>query len=189
MIKEPRVGRVKTRLGRDIGQIAATWWFRHQSARLIRRLRDPRWQIILAVTPDLAVTARVWPADIARHPQRHGDLGQRMARLLRHFGHPGINPGPVCLIGADIPGISRAHIARSFAALGAHDVVFGPAMDGGYWLIGAKHPRRLPPNLLSGVRWSSPQALADSIRSLPGQRIALIDQLRDVDTSADLRCG
>jgi rSAM/selenodomain-associated transferase 1 len=188
MIKEPRAGRVKTRLGRDIGQIAATWWFRHQSARLIRRLRDPRWQIILAVAPDLAVAARVWPADIARHPQGPGDLGQRMARLLRHFGHPRISPGPVCLIGADIPGISPAHVGRAFAALGAHDVVFGPAMDGGYWLIGAKHPSRLPPGLLSGVRWSSPQALADSIRSLPGQRIALIDQLRDVDTGADLHC-
>ena len=186
MIKEPRAGRVKTRLGRDIGQIAATWWFRHQSARLIRRLRDPRWQIILAVAPDLAVAARVWPADIARHPQGPGDLGQRMARLLRHFGHPRISPGPVCLIGADIPGIGRAHIARAFAVLGEHDAVFGPAEDGGYWLAGAQHPARLPHGLFQNTRWSTEHALADTLQPLPGYRIALTDTLRDVDTAADL---
>ena len=134
MIKEPRAGRVKTRLARDIGTIPATWWFRHQSARLIRSLRDPRWQLVLAVAPDPAVTSRIWPADLPRIAQGQGDLGQRMARMLH-----GCGPGPVCLIGADIPGISRTHIARAFAALGQHDAVFGPALDGGYWLVGAKH--------------------------------------------------
>ncbi|MEP2715452.1 TIGR04282 family arsenosugar biosynthesis glycosyltransferase [Pseudophaeobacter sp.] len=188
MVKEPRPGRVKTRLGRGIGRIAATWWFRHQSARLIRRLRDSRWRIVLAVAPDLAVSSRVWPHDIARHPQGQGDLGQRMARMLRRAGAaPGrVNQGPVCLIGADIPGVTRAHIARAFAALGCHDAVFGPACDGGYWLVGCKHPRTLPHGLFRNVRWSSEHALADTLRSLPGFRIALTDTLRDVDTAADL---
>lgn len=93
---------------------------------------------------------------------------------------------PVCLIGADIPGITRAHIARAFAALGGHDAVFGPADDGGYWLVGAKHPARLPHGLFGNVRWSTEHALADTLRTLPGWRIALTDTLRDVDTGADL---
>lgn len=182
MVKEPRPGRVKTRLGRDIGHIAATWWFRHQSARLIRRLRDPRWRIVLATAPDRAVSSRIWPSDIARQPQGQGDLGQRMGKMLRSFG-----PGPTCLIGADIPGITRTHIARAFAALGSQDAVFGPAPDGGYWLVGVKHPKRLPHSLFQDVRWSSEFALADTLRGLPGYRIALTDQLRDVDTEADLK--
>lgn len=182
MIKEPRAGRVKTRLGRDIGIIPATWWFRHQSARLIRRLRDPRWQLVLAVAPDLAVASPVWPAELPRRPQGRGDLGQRMGAMLRGFG-----PGPICLIGADIPDISRAHIARAFAALGGHDAVFGPALDGGYWLVGAKHPKRLPRRLFADVRWSSKHALSDTLRGLPDHRVALIDTLRDVDTGTDLR--
>lgn len=182
MIKEPRAGRVKTRLGRDIGIIPATWWFRHQSARLIRRLRDPRWQLVLAVAPDLAVASPVWPADLPRRPQGRGDLGQRMGAMLRGFG-----PGPVCLIGADIPDISRAHIARAFATLGSHDVVFGPALDGGYWLVGAKHPKRLPRCLFADVRWSSKHALSDTLRGMPDHRITRIDTLRDVDTGTDLR--
>jgi len=185
MVKEPRPGRVKTRLGRDIGMVSAAWWFRHQSARLLRRLRDPRWQLVLAVSPDMAgMASRVWPADLVRLPQGRGDLGERMRRGLR-FG----TRGPVCVIGADIPGVTCAHIARAFAALGEHDLVFGPALDGGYWLIGARHGGRVPLGLLRGVRWSGPHALTDSIDSGRGARVALVDRLRDVDDATDLRAA
>ncbi|MEL0436577.1 TIGR04282 family arsenosugar biosynthesis glycosyltransferase [Phycobacter sp. K97] len=183
MIKEPRPGRVKTRLAQGIGTIPATWWFRHQSARLVRCLRDPRWQIVLAVAPDRAVTSPMFPVDLPRLPQGGGDLGQRMKRMLRAAAPY----GPVCLIGADIPGITRAHIARAFSALGTSEAVFGPATDGGYWLVGAKHPSRLPQSLFQGVRWSSAHALADSVATLPGFRIACTDTLQDIDTAADLR--
>ncbi len=182
MLKEPRPGRVKTRLGRDIGMIPATWWFRHQCARLLREMRDPRWHLVLAVSPDRSgMTSRVWPADLVRIPQGGGNLGARMVRAIR-----AAPPGPVCVIGADIPTLRRAHVARAFAALGGHDAVFGPASDGGYWLVGLRNARRLPDGLLAGVRWSSRHALADSIATLPDARIALVDRLRDVDTAADL---
>lgn len=183
MIKEPRPGRVKTRLGQDIGMVASAWWFRHQSARLLRRLRDPRWHIVLATAPDTAMASRVWPADLCRLPQGRGNLGQRMERMLKTASQA----GPVCLIGADIPGITRKHIASAFSALGDHDVVFGPAPDGGFWLVGAKHPRRLPKTVFQGARWSSCHALSDSVATLPDQRIALVETLADVDTVADLR--
>lgn len=181
MLKLPKPGRVKTRLGRDLGMVGAAWWFRHQTARLLRRLRDPRWRIVLAVSPDIAVSSRVWPADLPRTPQGGGDLGQRMARILG-----AMPPGPVCLIGADIPDISRAHIARAFASLGDHDAVFGPAFDGGYWLVGLKHPKRQPRDLFANVRWSSDHTLNDSLLTLPNHHIALTDRLRDVDTVTDL---
>ncbi|AAV96558.1 TIGR04282 family arsenosugar biosynthesis glycosyltransferase [Ruegeria pomeroyi] len=183
MVKEPRPGRVKTRLGRDIGMVGAAWWFRHQTRALIRRLRDPRWRIVLAVSPDVeGLASRVWPADLARSPQARGDLGQRMARQLR-----GAPKGPVCLIGADIPGVTRAHIARAFAALGRAEFVFGPAPDGGYWLVGAARRGALPPGLFGHVRWSSEHALEDTLAGLAGRRVALVDGLRDVDRLADLR--
>ncbi|EBA17113.1 hypothetical protein RSK20926_09087 [Roseobacter sp. SK209-2-6] len=187
MIKEPRPGRVKTRLARDIGMIPATWWFRHQSAQLIRRLRDPRWQLVLAVAPDKAVTSPVWPADLLRLPQGPGDLGARMKRMLQTTRAHSQTTGPVCLIGADIPGITRTHIARAFTALGDHEAVFGPAPDGGYWLVGAKHPTQLPIGIFQNVRWSTEHALADSLTTLADWRIALIDELQDVDTGADLK--
>ena len=140
MLKEPRPGRVKTRLGREIGMTAAAWWFRHQTAHLLRRVEDPRWHLVLAVSPDAeGMASRVWPAHLPRVAQGAGDLGDRMARLFRS-----LPPGPVCIIGADIPGITPAHVARAFAALGAHDAVIGPAPDGGYWLIGLRRSRAVP---------------------------------------------
>lgn len=182
MLKEPRPGRVKTRLGRDIGMVAAAWWFRHQSQALIRRLRDPRWQLVLSVSPDVqGLSSRVWPSDVTRWAQGPGDLGQRMARMMRRAG------GPVCVIGADIPAITTRHIAAAFDQMGRSDAVFGPAPDGGYWLVGLKHAHPLPSGLFANVEWSSPKALEQSIASLKSKRIALIDTLNDVDTIDDLR--
>ena len=181
MVKAPVAGRVKTRLGRDIGMVPAAWWFRHQVARMLRELDDPRWQIVLAVAPDKALGAAHWPAHLPRVPQGRGDLGARMARLLR-LPHP----GPVCLVGGDIPGLGAAHIAGAFAALGAAEFVFGPATDGGFWLTGLRHPSRTPAGLFHLVRWSSPLALSDSLATLAGRSHALTDRLADVDRAADL---
>jgi uncharacterized protein len=183
MVKEPRPGRVKTRLGADIGLVQSAWWFRHQAGRLVRRLsRDPRWTCVLAVSPDVeGLASRVWPENVTRIAQGRGDLGARMARVFR-----GQQIGPVVIIGADIPAIEPRHIARAFRALGDHDAVFGPAEDGGYWLIGLKRMRALPPDLLSNVRWSSAHALADSEAGMKDMRIVRIDVLRDVDRAADL---
>lgn len=185
MVKEPRAGRVKTRLGGDIGLTRAAWWFRHQSQQLIRRLgRDPRWSTVLAVAPDVdGLNSRIWPGYLRKWPQGSGDLGDRMCRIFTKAP-----VGPVVIIGADIPGITAAHIARAFEALGNHDAVFGPAPDGGYWLIGLKRgARAVPRDFLKNIRWSTAHALADSLESLQGAKVAVIDELRDVDRLTDLQ--
>ena len=182
MVKEPLPGRVKTRLGRDLGMTAAAWWFRHQTRALIRRVQDPRWQVVLAVAPDRAgLSSRVCPAHLSRWPQGRGALGDRMGRMLR-----AAPAGPVCVIGADIPGVTAARVADAFRALGSHDAVFGPAPDGGYWLVGLKRARPVPPRLFENVRWSTEHALADTVATLPDHRIAQVATLRDVDTIDDL---
>ncbi len=182
MVKQPCAGRVKTRLGRDIGMIQAAWWFRHQLSRLLREVQDPRWDLVLLVAPDTALPSPVWPAHLPRLPQGRGDLGQRMARVFHEFP-----PGPICLIGGDIPGVRKHHIADAFRQLGNHDAVLGPATDGGFWLVGMKRISTPPATLFQNVRWSSEYALADSIASMSGLRIARAATLHDVDTAADLR--
>lgn len=182
MLKVPQPGRVKTRLGRDIGMTTAAWWLRHQVRGLLRRIKDPRWDVVLAVAPDVAgLQSRVWPGQFRRWPQGGGTLGDRMQRMMRQAG------GPVCVIGADVPGITRARVAEAFAALGANDAVFGPAPDGGYWLIGAKLGARCRPAMLAGVRWSTEYALADSVAALGACRVAFVQTLADVDTVHDLQ--
>ncbi|MFO7770994.1 MAG: DUF2064 domain-containing protein, partial [Roseovarius gahaiensis] len=68
----------------------------------------------------------------------------------------------------------------------ANDAVFGPAPDGGFWLVGMKRTAPPPAGLFRDVRWSSEHTLADSIASLQGLRIGLTDTLNDVDSAADL---
>ncbi|MEM0978547.1 MAG: TIGR04282 family arsenosugar biosynthesis glycosyltransferase [Pseudomonadota bacterium] len=185
MVKEPHPGRVKTRLGRELGYTGAAWWFRHQTRALIRQLgTDSRWETALAVSPDVeGLQSRVWPRALPRWPQGHGDLGDRMLAIFREAP-----PGPVLIIGADIPGICRDDIWNAFRALGGHNAVFGPAPDGGYWLIGLRRGGTpVPARLFEGVRWSSASALADTIASLGPAKIAKIRYLHDVDTMADLK--
>ncbi len=175
--RAPRLGRVKRRLARDVGALAAWRFHRQTTERLVRRLaRDPRWRCVLAVTPEPAR----WPPGIPRLAQGPGDLGQRMARAMA--AQP---PGPVVLVGSDIPDLGPAHIARAFRALAGHDAVFGPAEDGGYWLVGVRD-RALLNGLFRGVRWSTAHTLADTLANLAGRRIARLDVLDDVDTGSDL---
>lgn len=180
-LRAPALGRVKRRLARGIGDLAALRFYRECSALVLAVAQDRRWRTTLAVTPDRARLPRDWRAP-ARIEQGRGDLGRRMMHALAS-----VPPGPVLLIGSDLPELRPAHIARAFAALGTHDVVFGPARDGGYWLIGfARRP--LPRGLFARVRWSGKHALADTRASLPKcRRVALVDELRDVDDAESYR--
>jgi hypothetical protein len=179
MVKEPRLGAVKTRLARDIAPAAAVRFYRCAAANLIRRLAgDPRWRTVLAIAPDRALAAACWPPQLTRIGQGAGDLGQRMERLLR--------AGPVVLIGSDIPGMRGQHIAEAFALLRSHDAVFGPAEDGGFWLVGVNGRPHLR-GLFDGVRWSSPHALRDTLDNLIGWRVGFAARLADVDDGCSYR--
>lgn len=176
MVKEPRLGTVKTRLARGIGATQAARFQRTVTANIVRRLApDRRWRTILAVTPDRAVESAVWPRAVPRVDQGGGDLGARMARLLALHPH-----GPVVLIGSDIPGITAARVARAFDALKDAAAVFGPAEDGGFWLVGIRRAREIR-GLFRGVRWSSAETLADTLANLRGRRVAFAERLTDVD--------
>lgn len=174
----PKAGAGKRRLAAGIGGVQAVRFSRVRLAVLLARLaRDPRWTAWLAVTPD---GSGPWPAHVRVVGQGRGDLGQRMGRVMARLPR-----GPVVIIGSDIPGVTAGAVADAFRALGAHDAVFGPAGDGGYWLVGLKRmPRvRLP---FEGVRWSSEFALGDTVANLRTARVAMLGVLDDVDNAGDL---
>jgi rSAM/selenodomain-associated transferase 1 len=173
--RAPRLGTVKRRLARDIGERAA---LRFHRATLFGLLHDllacRRFDVVLAVTPDQA-----WfrlPVRVRRINQGHGDLGHRMARALRRYRR-------VALMGCDIPQAGAADVRAAFRGLGTADAVFGPAADGGYWLI-ALGPRR-PGDLFGTSRWSTEHALADTLAQFRHHRVRLIRCLSDVDTAAN----
>jgi rSAM/selenodomain-associated transferase 1 len=174
--RTPRLGAVKRRLAVGIGRLAALRFHRLTLEGTLRRLaRDPRWHTVLCVTSG----AYRWPRGVSRIGQVAGDLGARMAHAIA-----AMPPGPVVLVGSDIPDIEAAHIVHALRALAARDAVFGPAGDGGYWLVGVRD-RALLRGLFRGVRWSTDHALADTIANLPpGRAYGLADALSDVDDAA-----
>mgnify|MGYP005706218353 FL=1 len=180
MAKEPLPGRVKTRLAKEVGSTVAAWWSRHQLKKTIRNLNDPRWDIVISLSPDFFVKrSKFWPSKIKCIPQGRGDLGQKMRNILKLFTNR-----PVCIIGGDIPGITRLEVSKAFKKLASRKFVIGPAEDGGFWLIG--HKGKPPTKLFDGVRWSSSWAYLDTIETFEGQSFSCLSKLRDVDSLLDL---
>jgi rSAM/selenodomain-associated transferase 1 len=171
---------VKRRLAAGIGARGALRFYRAMLAATAWPIaRDRRWHTILAITPTGARAdwGRLAPRGTPRMGQVAGDLGQRMEKAMAPFPR-------AILIGSDIPGLGPTDIAAGFRALGRADAVFGPALDGGYWLVGFG-PRR-PHRPFAKVRWSSPHALADTLTNFRRHRVALLPPKRDVDSAEDL---
>lgn len=176
--RAPRLGTVKRRLAKGMGERAALRFHTATLLGLLRSLlRERRFRTVLALTPDGAKDRL--PIRVVRIDQGGGDIGNRMHTVCRRF-----SLGNVAIIGSDIPDANAADLHAAFRALGLHDAVFGPAEDGGYWLV-ALGPRR-PAQPFVNARWSTEHALADTLRNFRGRRVALLRTLRDVDNAGDL---
>lgn len=178
-----RYGTVKSRLARDLGEAETLRFYRTTLARVLRTVSaDPRWETIVALTPDKSVAeANGSVGGIKVIAQGEGELGARMVRCLRDAAAR----RPTIIIGSDIPDITPAHISAGFRALGRAPFVLGPAEDGGYWLIGARHPERLRRDALAGVRWSTSHARADTVARLGAAKVATLPfELEDIDDAA-----
>ncbi|WP_339931953.1 TIGR04282 family arsenosugar biosynthesis glycosyltransferase [uncultured Brevundimonas sp.] len=177
--RQPRYGVGKRRLAADVGDLEALRFARASLDRLRRTLgTDPRWTLWLAVSPDRPTG---WAAPARVIAQGPGNLGDRLDRVVRT-----LPPGPVVILGADTPTVTRQDVADAFAALGAHDAVFGPARDGGYWLIGLRRrPRQHLP--FARVRWSTEHALTDTMAAMGARATALLRVQEDIDDGPSLR--
>lgn len=124
----------------------------------------------------------------AYRPQGPGSLGRKMAQSLAEAFESGAERAVI--IGADIPGITAADLARGFDALLCHDLVFGPTSDGGYYAIGATADgfRRGSPYLDEHIPWGTARVLTQSTDAarIKGLSWALLDVRADVDRPEDL---
>lgn len=185
--RAPALGRGKRRLARDIGDVGALRFYRGALARTLRLVaREEGWRGLVAIDPPSRARNPGPPfqyagnARIHRIPQAPGDLGRRMAAALAAAPR-----GPAILIGADIVGVDAGKLRAALLACRAGDVVFGPATDGGFWLIGVKRaPGR---RAFESVTWSAATTLDETLAVLPaGRRVRYAATLSDVDDAADL---
>ncbi|MDC0158993.1 TIGR04282 family arsenosugar biosynthesis glycosyltransferase [Rhodospirillaceae bacterium] len=182
--KAPQMGIVKRRLAKDIGYINATFWYKSQLTTLVREFnRKLPLRKYLFITPSNSknIFNHCAKGNWEIKYQSKGDLGQRMADAMMRVGN-----GPRVLIGSDIPDVKYDHIKKAFETLGRSKAVFGPADDGGYWLIGIASGQKLPK--MKNVRWSTRHALDDTIKCFdPKVTIRYIKTLSDIDNGQDFK--
>lgn len=186
------VGAVKTRLGNRLGMAAAAELHRAFVTHLAARLSSVKGKHYLFVAPDSRCDdfAACAPAAWQVEPQGRGGLGERMQRFFRRcFEHS----QRVVLIGSDCPTLTPVRIESAFAGLERHDVVLGPAADGGYYLIGLRsHWNGWMERLFIEMPWSSDQVAAVTRQRIreagaswlelpPEEDIDTIDCLRRLD--------
>lgn len=172
--KEPVPGKVKTRLTPpytpgEAAMIAAAALADTLDA--VVRARARRRVLALDGAPG------DWlPGGVEVIAQRGGGLDERLANAFAHLA------GPTVLIGMDTPQVTAGLLDEASDRLNTCDAVFGPADDGGFWLLGMRRP---DPRLILGVPMSRADTGACQLRRLRGLKVARLQTLTDVDTAAD----
>jgi hypothetical protein len=179
-LKAPRPGRVKTRLAKTLGAEAACAAYRHLVETLLHRLANLD-HVDLCHAPDEAEQEILpWLRPGWRTTtQGAGDLGERLDRAFRNAFASGSRR--VLVIGSDCPEITTADLEAGWSALESHDVVLGPAVDGGYWLVGLRAPQ---PSMFDAMPWSTSAILPATLDrcAAAGLTVQLLRTLADVDT-------
>ncbi len=184
-VKCPQKGQCKTRLIPLLGADAANQLYRQLVLHILRRVQ-PMQDINIAVYahPHIEhefIQSLKQDFSISLHQQIGNNLGERMYNAMRDSLH---NYRQCVLIGSDCPEIDTHYLEQAFTTIENCDIVFGPASDGGYVLIGGN---RISSGLFENIQWSSPSVLQQSLYNAEslGYSTQLLKTLWDIDTPDD----
>lgn len=181
----PEVGKVKTRLAAGIGPEEACKIHDRLARNAVRQAgiwAEGGGSTEIRITGAGPARWVEWLGAANWREQGGGDLGERMCRAFKEAFAAGAKK--VVVTGTDCPALDSEVLDDAFAALDVNDVVFGPAADGGYYLIGLT---QLVPELFKGIIWGESDVLKDSIEKV--DCAGLLRTLSDVDHPADLKHG
>ncbi|KJD37023.1 hypothetical protein PW52_00760 [Tamlana sedimentorum] len=179
-VKNKTLGTVKTRLAKTIGDYGAFEVY----TELLKITEKVANQVPYSKRIYFSnnVEENTWGNHI-KTIQNGANLGDRMLNAFKD----GFNAGyeNIVLIGSDLPDISETEINEAFEALKTKDAVFGPAEDGGYYLIGLS---KLIPEVFSNKPWSQPSLLNETLKTLTqnNSTFSTLKTLNDIDTYDDL---
>lgn len=188
MTRLPRDGANKTRLIPALGSAGATAFHDRLARHAVGRassyaMMHPGTRLQIHVDGGTPADGREWLGGIDCHSQSDGDLGKRMRSAVDLAFSNGA--GRVVVMGTDCPSIDEALLESAFDALGQVDLVFGPAADGGYYLVGLSRPC---PAIFRDIEWGGPQVLIQSQAAAreSGFETSFLEVRSDVDVPEDL---
>jgi uncharacterized protein len=190
MARWPAPGRCKRRLAQELGAARAAQIQARLTVHTLAAAREARQghglELVLAVEGLGSRAARRWgQAHGADRTvlQGRGALGLRMQRQFHRAAREGASQ--MVLIGSDLPQLEASDLSAAFTVLGQRRGVLGPALDGGYWLIGLRRPE---PELLAGIDWGSALVLEQTVAAMArrGLEPELLSRRGDLDWARDL---
>jgi len=176
--RRPEISVGKSRLKNKIGRaLGASFYYNNLLKTIVKINADKRINLKLCITPDSAI--QDWPKSIfpriKRLPQGTGDIGEKMGRVFSKSQKKTI------IIGSDIPDISSKIILNAWKKLYSSNIVFGPAEDGGFWLIGISQSKKIK-GLFNNINWSQKNTLEQVKNNIhPAKKISFVTTLKDVD--------
>lgn len=182
LARSPVYGKVKTRLAAAIGTAEALEVYRQLLQHTLEVAGNvPSDKIVFY--SDESVPDEATAPGFARATQYGADLGARMENAFTHVFRQGYEKA--VMIGTDCPAMGERTLAAAFEALHQHDVVIGPAYDGGYYLLGMKQVHH---RLFDNIPWSTPAVFEETVTicRYDGLRYLLLPTLHDVDKKKDL---
>jgi hypothetical protein len=187
-IKNPQKRQVKTRLAAAIGDEMAVRLYKRFLLEMLSTLNKGTFLFYLCVYPvDALEGIKTWLGeDYIYMPQQGEDLGERMKNGF--IEALAMNFKRVVLIGSDIPSLPLEFIEEAFISLEKKDVVIGPSLDGGYYLIGFRD-KKFSPRAFKKIPWSTERVFEETMKVLEheGLTVHTLKTLRDIDTIQDLR--
>jgi uncharacterized protein len=188
MTRLPHEGRNKTRLIPALGPMGATEFHDRLARHAIGRasayaLMNPGTKLQVQLEGGSALEGQNWLGEINCYVQKDGDLGQRLQAAVEQAFSEGADR--VLVMGTDCPSLDEPLLAEAFDSLQRADLVFGPAADGGYYLVGLTRPNR---EIFENIEWGGQQVLKQSLAAAAtcGLHVYLLDVHSDVDVAEDL---
>jgi rSAM/selenodomain-associated transferase 1 len=187
-IKNPEKGKVKTRLASAIGDKMAVKLYKRFLLEMLFTLNGGTFLFYLCYYPENSLSNLTrWFGDHYLYmPQEGENLGERMKNGFVEA--ISMNFKRVVLIGSDIPDLPLEFIEEAFTSLREKDVVIGPSLDGGYYLIGFKD-QTFSPRVFDGIHWGTESVFEETMKIFKqeGLTVHTLQPLRDIDTVEDLR--
>lgn len=187
MAKQPQPGKTKTRLCPPLSieqSVELSEALLQDTIALVKAV--PGADLALAITPPQAQPyfARLAPGGSLFVPVSGANIGECLHKTLKTLLAMGFTKA--LALNADSPSLPPEYLLQAVEALDQHELVFGPAMDGGYYLVGLTRPQ---PEIFEGIAWSSAQVLEQSLQraELTGLHTVLTPGWYDVDTYEDLQ--